>query len=50
VLFVDILRPLPGPLAAVNDAVIRLIGRSSLVKPGLEKFEAWDERMRRVWR
>jgi beta-hydroxylase len=50
VLFVDILRPLPWPLAAVNAAVISLIARSSLVKPGLEKFEAWDERLRRVWR
>ena len=22
---------------------------TSLVRPGLEKFQAWDERLRRVW-
>lgn len=50
VLFVDIMRPLPAPLAAINKLVIAAIRRSSLVKPGLEKFQAWDERLRRVWR
>lgn len=50
VLFADIARPLPRPLAALNALVIRAIARSSLVQPGLEKFQAWDERLRRVWR
>lgn len=50
VLFVDITRPLPRLLAAVNARIIRVIARSSLVQPGLEKFQAWDERLRRVWR
>jgi beta-hydroxylase len=50
VLFVDVVRPLPRPLAAMNALVIGLIARSSLVKPALEKFEAWDERLRRAWR
>jgi ornithine lipid ester-linked acyl 2-hydroxylase len=50
VLFVDIERPLPWPLAQVNALVIRAIARSSLVRPGLEKFQAWDERLRRAWR
>jgi hypothetical protein len=47
---VDILRPLPAPLAALNRGIVRAIARSSLVRPGLEKFEAWDERLRRAWR
>ena len=50
VLFVDILRPLPAPLAALNGLIIRLVRHSSLVKPGLEKFKAWDERLARAWR
>jgi beta-hydroxylase len=50
VLFVDIARPLPPLLASVNALIIRAIARSSLVQPGLEKFQAWDERLRRVWR
>lgn len=43
-------RPLTRPLAAANAAVVRLIARSSLVQPGLEKFQAWDERLRKAWR
>ncbi len=50
VLFVDIVRPLPMVLAAVNAVLIRMIARSSLVKPGLEKFKAWDLRLERIWR
>ena len=49
VLFVDMVRPLPALLAALNRLIIRVIARSALVRPGLEKFQAWDERLRRVW-
>jgi len=49
VLFVDIVRPMPMLLSAVNAVVIRVIARSSLVRPGLEKFKSWDQRLRRVW-
>jgi beta-hydroxylase len=49
VLFVDIERPLPAWLARLNRLTIRLIARSSLVKPGFEKFTAWDRRLERVW-
>jgi beta-hydroxylase len=50
VLFVDVARPLPGPLAALNALVVRAIASSSLVRPALRKFRAWDERLRRAWR
>jgi beta-hydroxylase len=50
VLFIDIARPLPFPLAAINAITMRLIARSSLVLPGLEKFQDWDRRFARVWR
>ena len=50
VLFVDIARPLPFPLALLNEGMMWLIARSSLVRPGLEKFEEWDRRFARVWR
>ena len=50
VLFVDIARPMPMLLAALNATIIRVIARSSLVRPGLEKFKSWDQRLARIWR
>lgn len=50
VLFVDFLRPLPPRLAALNRAVVWAVQRSSLVKPGLEKFKDWDRRLKQAWR
>lgn len=50
VLFVDVARPLPFPLSAINALTMRAISRSSLVQPGLEKFAEWDRRLAKVWR
>jgi ornithine lipid ester-linked acyl 2-hydroxylase len=50
VLFVDIARPLPSALALVNETVMRLIARSSLVRPALERFAEWDRGFATVWR
>lgn len=50
VLFVDIARPLPFPLAQVNRFLMRLIARSSLVRPGLENFAAWERGFAEIWR
>ena len=50
VLFVDVMRPMPVPLDAMNRMVIAAIRQSSLVQPALEKFKAWDLRLGRVWR
>ena len=49
VLFADIVRPLPFPLAQINMLVIRMIAKSSLVQPGLKKFRDWDARLAKVW-
>ena len=49
VLFVDIVRPLPFPLAQINMLIIRMISKSSLVQPGLKKFRYWDARLAKVW-
>jgi ornithine lipid ester-linked acyl 2-hydroxylase len=50
VLFVDVVRPLPFPLSAINRLIMGAIARSSLVQPGLRKFEEWDRRLAQVWR
>jgi beta-hydroxylase len=50
VLFVDLARPLPFLLARANEAMMWLIARSSLVRPGLEKFAEWDRRFAAIWR
>ncbi len=50
VLFTDVARPLPWPLRMINETVIWLIAHSSLVRPGLVKFEEWDRRLERAWR
>jgi beta-hydroxylase len=50
VLFVDFARPLPPLLAAVNDAMIWLVGRSSVVQPGIARLKDWNRRLAAVWR
>jgi ornithine lipid ester-linked acyl 2-hydroxylase len=50
VLFVDVARPLPLPLSAINSLIMWGIARSSLVRPGLKKFREWDRRLAKVWR
>ena len=49
VLFIDIVRPLPRPLAAINDAVIWLIGRSSVIQRGKVALREWNRRMAERW-
>ncbi len=50
VLFVDFARPLPRPLAALNGAMIWLVGRSSVVQPGIARLKDWNRRLAAVWR
>lgn len=42
VLFVDFLRPLPFPLSALNDAVVRLASRSAFVQDIVENVDEWN--------
>lgn len=49
VLFVDFARPLPQPLAALNHAMIWLVGHSSVVQPGIARLAAWNRRLAAHW-
>ena len=42
VLFVDFARPLPFPVSALNEAVIRLASRSSFVQDIVENVDEWN--------
>jgi len=44
VLFVDVLRPLPFPDSAINDAIVKLIGYSPFVLDAKRNQEAWERR------
>ncbi len=44
VLFVDVLRPLPAPDAAINRAIIKAIGYSPFVLDAKRNQEAWERR------
>jgi ornithine lipid ester-linked acyl 2-hydroxylase len=46
VLFVDVLRPLPEPEAAINRAIVKAIGHSPFVLDAKRNQEAWEARYR----
>jgi aspartyl/asparaginyl beta-hydroxylase (cupin superfamily) len=46
VLFVDVLRPLPSPYAALNRAIVKAIGYSPFVLDAKRNQEAWEARYR----
>ena len=46
VLFVDVLRPLPGPEDAINRAIVKAIGYSPFVLDAKHNQEAWERRYR----
>ena len=48
VLFMDVKRPLPAPLAALNDVIIRLVARSSYVQDAKDNFERWEQQLNQV--
>ncbi len=41
ILFLDLLRPLPAPLAGLNAAAVRAIGRTRFARRGVENLERW---------
>jgi beta-hydroxylase len=43
VLFVDFVRPLPRPLAALNRFALRLISKTTFVQAAVRRLEAWEE-------
>ena len=44
VLFVDFTRPLPAPLAQLNEAVLGQIRTSSLMNDAIVRWNAWEAR------
>ncbi len=46
VLFVDVLRPLPEPLARINRLIVKAIGYSPFVLDAKRNQEAWERRYR----
>jgi beta-hydroxylase len=46
VLFVDVMRPLPFPESAINEAIVKAIGYSPFVLDAKRNQEAWEERYR----
>ncbi len=49
VLFVDFARPLPRPLAAMNNFMIWLVAQSSVVRPGIARLAEWNRRLAATW-
>src|SRR3954447_5644785 len=46
VLFVDVMRPLPSPDAAINEGIVKAIGYSPFVLDAKRNQEAWEARFR----
>jgi ornithine lipid ester-linked acyl 2-hydroxylase len=46
VLFVDVMRPLPFPESAINEAIVKAIGYSPFVLDAKRNQEAWEGRYR----
>jgi beta-hydroxylase len=49
VLFVDFMRPLPAPLAALSHALVWLVAKSSVVQPGLRRLAIWNRHFATLW-
>jgi beta-hydroxylase len=46
VLFLDVMRPLPRPDAALNDLIVKAIGISPFIQDARRNQRAWEERFR----
>lgn len=44
ILFMDVVRPMPFPLSAINEGIIRLIGLSPFVQDARKNQEQWAKR------
>ena len=46
VLFLDVMRPLPRPDAALNELIVKGIGISPFIQDARRNQRAWEERFR----
>jgi aspartyl/asparaginyl beta-hydroxylase (cupin superfamily) len=49
VLFMDILRPLPAPVALLNDLIIKIIAASPFIRDAKKNHDEWEKRMAALW-
>lgn len=49
VLFMDILRPLPVPVALLNDLIIKIIAASPFIRDAKKNHDEWEKRMAALW-
>ena len=49
VLFLDILRPLPWPVALLNQFIIRIIAASPFIRDAKRNHDEWERRMAKLW-
>lgn len=50
VLFMDVLRPLPLPVALLNRGIIKAIAASPFIRDARRNHEAWEQKMEQLWR
>jgi len=48
ILFLDVKRPLPGPLDGLNTLILRVLRRSAAVQEASKNQERWNQRLRRA--
>lgn len=49
VLFMDILRPLPWPVALLNGLIIRIIAASPFIRDAKKNHDEWEKKMAKIW-
>ena len=49
VLFMDVLRPLPWPVALLNDLIIKIIAASPFIRDAKKNHDEWEKRMAKLW-
>jgi len=49
VLFMDIIRPLPAPVALLNNLIIKIIAASPFIQDAKKNHDEWEKRMAALW-
>jgi beta-hydroxylase len=45
----DVLRPLPWPVAMLNDLIIKIIAASPFIRDAKRNHDEWEKRMAKLW-
>ena len=49
VLFMDVLRPLPFPVAMLNRFIIKIIAASPFIRDAKKNHDEWEKKMASIW-